>query len=428
MSGRRDPLTPTLSPVGRGDCARGSTPSPHWGEGWGEGVSPPARLALALLLLAAATPALAQSPDETQRRLRDAERTLERERATQAETEARARAATDALRQAEADRLAAIATLRTADAAAAAIAARTADAQAAQARAEAALDAQTRKLAPLLPALTRLALHSEATLLVQPAPPAETLAALALLRGHTSRLADEAVALDEAARATADARRRLASEQAALADAVARARDAATALDLAVAAARAARGDAERDEAAQARRVAAAASQARDLRGLLDRLEDAPPPPPPPRTAALPPPSRPRPITVGTLGWPVQGRLMRRFGETSDGVAETGIAIAAAPGARVLAPWDGKVVYAGPFRSLGLLLILACGDGYHVVLAGLDRLDVAVGSTVRLGDPVGTMAAQDARGRNPALGLELRRAGRPIDPEPWLSRAGGRPG
>jgi septal ring factor EnvC (AmiA/AmiB activator) len=383
-------------------------------------------------LLAAPLSARAQSPDDTQRRLREAERTLERERATQAETEARARAAGDALRQAEADRLAAIATLRTADAAAAASAGRAAEAQAMQARAEAALDAQTRKLGPLLPALTRLALHAEATLLVQPAPPAETLAALALLRGHTRRLADEAVALDDAARAAAEARRRLATEQAALAEALARARDAASALDQAVAAARAARGEAERDDASQARRVAAAASQARDLRGLLDRLEDAPAPPPPPRTAALPPstpsPARPRAISVGTLGWPVQGRLARRFGETHDGVAETGLAIAAAPGARVLAPWDGKVVYAGPFRSLGLLLILDCGDAYHVVLAGMDRLDVAVGSTVRLGDPVGTMAAHDARGRTSALGLELRRAGRPIDPEPWLSRAGGRPG
>jgi septal ring factor EnvC (AmiA/AmiB activator) len=138
----------------------------------------------------------------------------------------------------------------------------------------------------------------------------------------------------------------------------------------------------------------------------------------------------PRPLTHGALGWPVAGPVVREFGAARDGIVETGITIAAAPGARVLAPWDGKVVYAGPFRSLGLLLILECGDAYHVVLAGMERLDVAVGNTVRMGDPVGTMAAHDARlhGPRPALGLELRRAGRPIDPEPWLSRGGGRQG
>jgi septal ring factor EnvC (AmiA/AmiB activator) len=392
----------------------------------------PALTLPALTLPALTLPVLAQAPNEASRQqLHNAERQLERERAQQAEVEARARAATEAARQAEADRLAAIAALRLADAAANASAGRVAEAVAAQARADRALAEQSARLAPFLPVLTRLALHPEATMLVQPVPPAETLAALALLRSHSRSLGAQAQAMDAAARAAGSARAALDAEHATLTETVARARQAAAALDSVLAASRVARTEAEREEDAQARRVAQAAARAADLRGVIQRLEQAPPnPPSPPQAAAGRPMAAPRPLTHGALGWPVAGPVVREFGAARDGIVETGITIAAAPGARVLAPWDGKVVYAGPFRSLGLLLILECGDAYHVVLAGMERLDVAVGNTVRMGDPVGTMAAHDARlhGPRPALGLELRRAGRPIDPEPWLSRGGGRQG
>jgi septal ring factor EnvC (AmiA/AmiB activator) len=68
-------------------------------------------------------------------------------------------------------------------------------------------------------------------------------------------------------------------------------------------------------------------------------------------------------------------------------------------------------------------LILDCGDGYHVVLAGLQNLDAVAGQTVRAGDPVGSMPGYDPRsGRRAVLSMELRRAGRALDPEPFLSR------
>ncbi len=50
------------------------------------------------------------------------------------------------------------------------------------------------------------------------------------------------------------------------------------------------------------------------------------------------------------------------------------------------------MVFAGPFRSFGQLMIIDCGGGYHFVLAGLDRLDVAVGRPVQPGEPVGVHA------------------------------------
>jgi len=51
----------------------------------------------------------------------------------------------------------------------------------------------------------------------------------------------------------------------------------------------------------------------------------------------------------------------------------------------------GRVVFAAPFRSYGLLLIVDCGGGYHVVMAGFQKLDAAVGQLVRAGEPVGSM-------------------------------------
>lgn len=91
------------------------------------------------------------------------------------------------------------------------------------------------------------------------------------------------------------------------------------------------------------------------------------------------------------------------------------------------APCDGWVVYAGRFRSYGQLLILNAGDGYHVVLAGMDRIDVELGQFVLTGEPVGVMGSQrlasamvpDASLSQPVLYIEFRKDGASIDPAPW---------
>ncbi len=80
------------------------------------------------------------------------------------------------------------------------------------------------------------------------------------------------------------------------------------------------------------------------------------------------------------------------------------------------------MVFATTFRSYGLLLIVDCGGGYHAVLAGFDRLDARVGQQVAAGEPVGVMPAWQpgASGNRPALYVELRRDGQPVNPAPWL--------
>jgi murein hydrolase activator len=151
-----------------------------------------------------------------------------------------------------------------------------------------------------------------------------------------------------------------------------------------------------------------------------------------PALAALKDPGRLSPAVTfgamrGHLRLPVNGVRIREFGG-SDGVGGTqkGQSISARAGAQITSPCDGWVVYAGPFRSYGQLLILNAGGGYHVLLAGMERISVDLGQFVLTGEPVAVMgngsqvsAAGAARTKQPVLYVEIRKDGAPIDPSPW---------
>jgi len=127
----------------------------------------------------------------------------------------------------------------------------------------------------------------------------------------------------------------------------------------------------------------------------------------------------------GRLIAPVAGSVIRAWGTATEAGPATGISYQAPPAARVVAVCTGRVAFAAPFRSYGKLLIVDCGGGYHVVLAGFDRLDVKVGQTVAAGEPVGVMPGWEpgAAGNRPPLYVELRRDGQPVNPAPWLRAA-----
>jgi murein hydrolase activator len=168
------------------------------------------------------------------------------------------------------------------------------------------------------------------------------------------------------------------------------------------------------------RRMAELASEAQDLRDLLQRL--ARERMRQPATAAAPARARAFPGVPGGLIIPVAGPILTRFGAAdAAGSKSKGILLQARPGASVLAPFDGRVVFRGPFRSYGEILIIQHSDGYHSLLAGLGRSDAAVGQWVLAGEPVGVMGSpQDG---DPKLYVELRRDGHPIDPAPWLDKS-----
>jgi murein hydrolase activator len=105
---------------------------------------------------------------------------------------------------------------------------------------------------------------------------------------------------------------------------------------------------------------------------------------------------------------------------------EKGISLATKAGAQVTTPCDGWVVYSGPFRSYGQLLILNAGGGYHVLIAGMERISVSIGQFVLTGEPVATMGKTSqvasilaTNASQPVLYIEFRKDGTSIDPGPW---------
>ncbi len=179
-------------------------------------------------------------------------------------------------------------------------------------------------------------------------------------------------------------------------------------------------------------KAAAKAAAAAELKGTPVSLNGKP------NLGALKDPARLSPAIAfgsakGLLPIPVNGTRIRSFGG-SDGAGsqEKGISIATRPGAQVTTPCDGWVVYSGPFRSYGQLLILNAGGGYHVLIAGMERISVTIGQFVLTGEPVATMGTTSqvasilaATSSQPVLYIEFRKDGTPIDSGPWWAASEG---
>jgi murein hydrolase activator len=166
-------------------------------------------------------------------------------------------------------------------------------------------------------------------------------------------------------------------------------------------------------------RSAKLTAEAQDLRDLLERLakekQQSPAGPKPDNV-------RPFPAADGSLVPPVSGDIVTRFGAPdAAGSSNRGIVLETRPGAAVVAPFDGQILFRGPFRSYGEILIIQHDGGYHSLLAGLARSDAVVGQWVLAGEPVGVMGP--SKDGNPRLYMELRRDGHPIDPVPWLGKS-----
>ena len=129
----------------------------------------------------------------------------------------------------------------------------------------------------------------------------------------------------------------------------------------------------------------------------------------------------------GRLPLPVAGTRVREFGAPDGlGGSEKGLLISTRPGAQVTAPCDGWVVFAGTFRSYGQLLIINPGGGYHVLLAGMERITATLGQFVVTGEPVAVMgdgprtaSAVTLGSSQPILHVEFRKDGNSIDSAPW---------
>lgn len=184
----------------------------------------------------------------------------------------------------------------------------------------------------------------------------------------------------------------------------------------------------------EARRKAAERAAAQTTKSKLQALDDQG------RIA----PAIPFEAAKGLLPLPVSGALITGYDEKdSTGGQSKGISLATRSGSAVVSPADGWVVYAGPFRSYGQLLIINAGDDYHVVIAGMENINVELGQFVLSSEPIATMGTRklasvavaqklgsaltdgqsltdsNVTGSTPVLYVEFRKNGISIDPSPW---------
>ena len=141
-------------------------------------------------------------------------------------------------------------------------------------------------------------------------------------------------------------------------------------------------------------------------------------------------PAYPFSVLKAKLDLPVAGDVLRVFGE-DDGTGHPaqGITVAAGPGLVVTAPADGWVMFAGPFRSYGQMVILNAGENYHIVLSGMDAVTARQGQFVVAGEPIGQMGEKRVASAamlnlvtdRPTLYIEFRKDGKPVDSLPWWS-------
>jgi len=183
----------------------------------------------------------------------------------------------------------------------------------------------------------------------------------------------------------------------------------------------------------ESERALALAEEARDLDGLMDRIDAAaqlrrelaalPGPvlrpanidanigagPNEPEPGPLPSPASTR---APAFQLPVQGRTIRGFGELRDsGLRSNGLVLAPARGAQVVAPGSGRVAFSGPYQGFDRIVIIEHDNGWTSLVTGLGRITAAVGDEVIAGAPLGVAA-----GNEPTVTMELRRAGELVNP------------
>jgi septal ring factor EnvC (AmiA/AmiB activator) len=164
------------------------------------------------------------------------------------------------------------------------------------------------------------------------------------------------------------------------------------------------RTEAEKKEAEH--QLVSLSQQANDLRQLLDKVT--------PRHGAHP--AHFSTLAPGPLlKAPIAGRVVKHYGERdADGVTSDGLMFAGLPGAPVVAPRAGRVVFAGPFKGFGQIVILQHEGGYHSLLAGFGRIDAEMAQNVEAGEPLGVLPVKS--GAKPQLYFEWRRGDEPADP------------
>jgi septal ring factor EnvC (AmiA/AmiB activator) len=292
------------------------------------------------------------------------------------------------------------------------------------------LASERERLVETLAALQRLAVQPREAMILRPDAPIDTVRSAMLLKVAVPALDEHAGALKQQLDHLRDLRIEIARRRAEQEKGVASLRSENEQLAALLDQMKALQQETESERARTAKRLEELAEQAKDLRELLQELEKERQ-----EIAALTPPTikpevrsdvtSPRVFPKDGKGivTPARGVLTEHYGTVGEaGFKSRGITLETRGGANVVAPFDGQVMFRGPFRGYGEILIIEHRGGYHTVLAGLGRTDATVGQWLLAGEPVGIMGPSDSG--NPRLYIELRRGTgvttTTIDPAPWL--------
>jgi septal ring factor EnvC (AmiA/AmiB activator) len=287
--------------------------------------------------------------------------------------------------------------------------------QADQVAQAAALKSAEAGLAALLPIMQRLSAAPAATILATPESPVESVRGILVLQGMAGEIERKSATVRAQAASVAGLMGQISAQQTVLLAAVAaekRAEDSLTAQINAARAAEMADSDTAAEEAAAALKAGRDVS---DLRGMIARLQ----------AVAAPKPVLPANLVAGA-GAPVSGLVVENYGDPTIAGPAQGVTYKAAPGARVVAPCAGPVLFADSFKSYGLLVILGCDARTDFVLSGMTRLDVSAGEKIARGQPIGEMLGFSAKNpaAEPRLYVELLQNGAPVSPAAWLDAGG----
>lgn len=318
------------------------------------------------------------------------------------------------------------------------------------------LEQRRGELAKLLSALTEIARNPPEALMLMPTSPVDTVRTARLLGDVVPPIEAKAKAVAHDLDQLAALKTQVAAQRQALKAATQHLAANHATLQRLVAQRTALYQQTEADHAAAATDVETLGRQAANLRDLMQRLEAQ-------RAAAKAAAAQRREETAsldarvneglsehlhrlerpdGQMLLPARGRILLSYGQSAEGgPPQRGLTIETRPGAEVVAPFDGKIVFAGPFRGYGRILIIQHGEEYHTLIAGLGRIEVSVGQVVAMGEPVATASNPDTAGPSdvdtpadiyskgatgPVLYVELRRHGQPVNPLPWLATSNGK--
>jgi len=283
------------------------------------------------------------------------------------------------------------------------------------------LQADRKSIARLILGLERIRRTPPEALFIKPGAPYETAQSAMLLGDIIPTINRQAETLKDNLQELGSTTRKLQSEREDAMLTAAKLEDEEKRLDRLLAKRETLFNNANKDLKATQSKIAKIADESKTLKQLMARLEES-------RTASsgnknseairnipVPPPGQPR--------LPVSGSITIAYDEPDAfGAPSKGLTLQSRSGALVTAPMGGAVRFTGFFKNYGNMVILEHKNGYHSLIAGLEKIDTVVGQNVSSGEPLGRMKRSVTE--TPRLYYELRYKGNSINPAKRFSGLG----